>query len=268
MSTEQVAGVPLCPEAEPARLSLVGPLVAASDCDGCPLAEARYLDDGTPQVCCCGRVYADEDFTWPAERPSCVVDLAPPVRELAVAIADLRVLRQWAHEERDRTRVPIARSVSPIGRMMGEAGGAPSDATDAQVQALARMVFDPSSKIGRRHRVVFIQELLRYCDETSRPLDEEPVAPEVGRALAGRLAALPAEPARVLRVLGRRCGPSTSWEEAVAVVVDELLPRPVVSVYRAPGRPRVDRATVPPEVQREAEAEGMLADAVRAWCGA
>ncbi len=267
MSAEQV-DVPLCPDAEPPRLSLVSPRVSASDCDGCPLAEARYLDDGTPQVCVCGRVYADEDFTWPAERPSCVVDLAPPVRELAIAIADLRVLRQWAGEERERTRVPIARSVSPIGRMMGEASGAAVDATDREVQALARLVFDPSSRIGRRHRVVFIQELLRYCDETSRPLDEEPVAAEVGRALAGRLAALPAEPARVLRVLGRRCGPSTSWEEAVAVVVDELLPRPVVQVYRAPGRPRVDRATVPPEVQREAEAEVRLADAVRSWCGA
>ena len=263
MSAEQV-DVPLCPESEPPRPSLVGPLVSASDCDGCPLAEARYLDDGTPQVCCCGRVYADEDWTWPA-RPSCVVELAPPVRELAVAIAELRTLRQWVGEERDRTRIPVRRDINPIGRMMGEAGGASSDATDAQVQALARMVFDPSSKIGRRHRAVFIQELLRYCDETSRPLDEEPVGAEVGRALAARLAALPAEPARVLRVLGRRCGPSTSWEEAVAVVVDELLPRPVVKVYRAPGRPRVDRATVPPEVQREADAEGMLAEALRGW---
>lgn len=173
-----------------ARPSLVSPLAAASDCDACPLAEARHLDSGEAQVCVCGRVYADEAFTWPA-RPSCVVDLPPPVRELATAIDEMRTLRRWAGEERARTRIPLARNVNPIGRMMGLAGGADVDATDAQVQALARLVFDPSSKIGRRHRVVFIQELLRYCDETSRPLDEVPVPAEVGRALAGRAAARP-----------------------------------------------------------------------------
>lgn len=257
--------IPLSPDAEPERPSLVGPHVAASDCDACPLAELRHDETGAAQVCVCGRVYADEGFTWPPPAPS--PELAPAVRELAVAVDDLRTLRQWAGEERERTRIPVARNVNPIGRMMGLAGGASVDATDAQVQALARLVFDPSSKIGRRHRVVFIQELLRYCDETSRPLDEVPVDAAVGRALAARLAALPYDAARVLRVLGRRCGPSTSWEDAVAVVVDELLPVPAVSVWRAPGRPRVDRTSAPPEVQREARAEAMLGEAVRAWCG-
>ena len=56
-------------------------------------------------------------------------------------------------------------------------------------------------------------------------------------------------PCRVLRVLGRRCGPSTSWEDAVAVVVDELLPVPAVSVFRPVGRPRVDRSSAPPEAR-------------------
>jgi hypothetical protein len=247
----------------PARPSLVGPHVAASDCDACPLAEMRHDQTGGAQVCVCGRVYADEGFTWPA--PAAPPELAPAVRELAVAIEDLRTLRRWAGEERDRTRIPLARSVNPIGRMMGLAGGASVDATDAQVQALARQVFGPLGRVGIRRREDFIRALLLYCDETSRPLDEVPVDAAVGRALAARLAALPYDTARVLRVLGRRCGPSTSWEDAVAVVVDELLPVPAVSVFRPVGRPRVDRASAPPEVQREARAEAMLRDAVRAW---
>lgn len=257
--------VPLCPDAAPERPSLVGPYVAASDCDACPVAELRHEDTGAPEVCVCGRVYADEGFTWPPPAPS--PELAPAVRELATAIEDLRTLRQWASEERERTRIPVRRDVNPIGRMMGLAGGASVDATDAQVQALARQVFGPLGRVGIRRREDFIRALLLYCDETSRPLDEAPVDAAAGRALAARLAALPYDTARVLRVLGRRCGPSTSWEDAVAVVVDELLPVPAVSVFRPVGRPRVDRSSAPPEARAEARAEAMLGEAVRAWCG-
>ena len=41
-------------------------------CDGCPAAMARYEATGDAVVCVCGRVYAADDFRWPA-RP-----VAPP----------------------------------------------------------------------------------------------------------------------------------------------------------------------------------------------
>lgn len=244
------------------RPSLVGPIVAASDCDACPLAEARHVDSGEAIVCVCGRVYADDGWTWPT-RPSCVVDLAPPVRELAHAIVGARALRQYVHEEFQRVRPPRP-SITPHARLLAEANGAQTDATDAEVQALARLLVNPTTTYGMRRWRDFMAIMLRQNEDLPAP-DTEPVAPAEGQRLAARLESMNEHSARVLRALGRRCGLSTSWEEAVAVVADELLPPLKVSTYTAPGRPRVDRASVPPEVQREAEAEAMLAAAVRAW---
>lgn len=263
MSAEQV-DVPLCPESEPPRPSLVGPLVAASDCDGCPLAEARYLDDGTPQVCCCGRVYADEDFTWPAERPSCVVDLPPlPVRELAQVVEDLAEVRRWKRDELARVAAggPAPPSC-PIARLMAASDGASFDATPAQVERMRRYLIESETNAAKEVRRGFVNALVARM-ERSMPRDEPTTDAARARANAARLDALPLEHVQVLLAVTR--ADAGGWESAVRVVVEEVLPRPVVSAFRAPGRPRVDRATVPPEVQREAEAEARLAEAVRAW---
>lgn len=263
MSVEQV-DVPLCPDAEPPRLSLVSPRVSASDCDGCPLAEARYLDDGTPQVCCCGRVYADEDWTWPAERPSCVVDLAPPVRELARAIEDVDEVRRWERAELARVAAggPAPPSC-PIARLMAASDGAALDATPAQVERMRRYLVEGEGKGARETRRLFVAALVDRM-ERSLPRDEAVVDVERARRHAARLEAMPLEHVRVLYAVARG-GTGLGWEAAVRVVVEEVLPRPQVQVWGAAGRPRVDRASVPPEVQREAEGEARLAEAVRAW---
>ncbi|MDO9020548.1 MAG: hypothetical protein Q8S73_36830 [Deltaproteobacteria bacterium] len=238
-------------------------LAPASDCDVCPHAEALYLADGEPTVCSgCRRVYADDDFRWPEERPSQVVALAPPVRELAAALADVRLVRRWRSEERERLGGGPAEPTCSIGRLLAASNGAARDATPAQVERFREYLLTSETatavEVRRAFRLALVDRLERSLPREVLMVDPERVAP-----LLARLEALPPEHARVLEVVARR--DASDWEAAVAVVAEELLPRPQVRTWHQGGRPRVDRTSAPPEVVAEAQAEEMLAAAVRAW---
>lgn len=245
------------------RPSLVGPLVAASDCDACPLAEALYLDAGGIHACVCGRVYADEDATWPSERLSDGHDLAPPVRELAGVVEDLGEVRRWELAELDRVAVggPAPPSC-PIARLMAASDGATFDATPAQVERMRRYLLESEGKGAKETRRLFVAALVARM-ERSMPRSAVAVDAVRARANAARLDGLPLDHVRVLLAVAR--ADAGGWEAAVRVVVEEVLPRPQVRTWHQVGRPHVDRTSAPPEVVAEAQAEAMLAAAVRAW---
>lgn len=261
--------VPLCvdlPPPEEPRLSLVSPHVAASDCDACPAAEARHGETGEAIVCECGRVYAHDDWTWPATQLPASVGSFAPVRELARAVEDLGEVRRWERAELARVAAGGPSPPScPIARLMAASDGAAFDATPAQVERMRRYLLESETNAAKDVRRGFVNALVARM-ERSMPRDEPPTDAARAQANAARIDALPYHHARVLLAVAR--AGAGGWEAAVRVVVEEVLPRPAVSVYLAPGRPRVDRTSVPPEVQREAEAEALLAAAVRAWAEA
>lgn len=235
---------------------------AASDCDACALAEARHVDSGAPVVCLCGRVYAADDFTWPAdalEEPAAAL----PIRELAQVVDAIAEVRRWERAEIARVAAggPALPSC-PIARLMAASDGAAFDATPAQVERMRRYLTESETHAAREARRGFVNALVARM-ERSLSRDVVPTDAARARESAARLDALPLEHVRVLLAVTR--AGADGWEAAVRVVVEEVLPRPAVSVFRAPGRPRVDPAAVPLEVRREMEASDRLARAVRAW---
>ena len=118
-------------------------------CDGCPAAMARYEATGDAVVCVCGRVYAADDFRWPA-RP-----VAPPTSPRSARIVRPR---SFVAPD-DATPAP---ALSPLAR----AGAA----------ALALVPDDPELA---RVRLVLADLRLDCPDPLEPPVDAPPSAPAV-----------------------------------------------------------------------------------------
>ena len=233
-------------------------------CDGCDIARASALRSGSIVECVCGAVYPEaaqhgQHSRHPALAP-------PPSRALAQVLAELELARRVETDERGDNRLPIPRAINPIGRMMGTVNGSSSDATAAEVRGLERLILAGTGKVANRVRHEFVDAFIRHCDETSHPSDLPDGAgvESYDRARARRLAAhlrgLGEIHQRVLRVVARG-GVRQGWDDAVARVVDEVLPRPRSQAWR------IDRtSSAPPErLRRVIEADAMLRAAIEAW---
>jgi hypothetical protein len=237
-------------------------------CDGCDIARASALRSGGVVECVCGAVYPEADASDGA-RVSHIALAPPPSRALAQVLAELELARRVETDERADNRLPIPRAINPIGRMMGTVNGSSSDATAAEVRGLERLILAGTGKVAKRVKHEFVDAFLRHCDETSHPSDLPDGAGASGteaydRARARRLAAhlrgLGEIHQRVLRAVARG-GVRQGWDDAVARVVDEVLPRPRSQAWR------VDRtSSAPPErLRRTIEADAMLRAALEAW---
>ena len=243
-------------------------------CDGCPAAMARYEATGDAVVCVCGRVYAADDFRWPATAALADDDTATAPRAphvgLGHLLADLDVVAAW---ERERS-APIAPRAqpSPLARMQSLAacGAASGPSSTRQVAQLEAMILSPSSRFGRTAREAFVASLLRYCEETSRP-DRDPVDPVLAARLAHRYARLAhTDYGPALAALRRHASPRTTWDVACAIVADACATDAARASWAArptgrPGRPRIDPTRPPPDVARLAWGAAHLAAAIDAW---
>lgn len=245
-------------------------------CDLCPDSAARYETTGTVVICVCGRVYAADDFRWPGaptqrdERPrEAPTDAARAL--LPVVLADLAMVERY---RRDRHAGAILREPpSILARLQGSVGVASSSGIGREADSLWRMVQSPSGRVGARARADFVGALVEHCEETSRP--DEVIDYDRARALAERMATgrLPPLAARVLRTLQREATPSTPWESAARIIGEEYAPRAVRQAWNltvrstGPGRPRRDASRPPPEAERIAYGEGLLAWAIGCWTG-
>mgnify|MGYP000851156405 CR=1 FL=1 len=233
----------------------------------CAETIARVLASSSADECpTCGTVYLPPDND--DARPSCVAP-AVPLPRLADVIADVALALRWRREEREGLgRAPD----SVLARLQGRSSGASSDATAASTGALWRLITQPNSKVGRGARAGFVDVLLRHCEETSRPDDDEPDW-AAARSRAIRLAALERCHREALRAVASRCRPGVAWDVACLVVADECAPAELraswTCVRRAegagPGRPRVDRLSPPPEVSARDWGERALRAAMAAW---
>lgn len=119
-------------------------------CDGCPAAMARYEATGDAVVCVCGRVWAADDFRWPAR----------PTAPAATPPRSARIVRPRSFVAPDDA--PLAAPLSPLAR----AGAA----------ALALVPDDPELA---RVRLV-LADLRPDCpDPLEPPVDAPPSAPAV-----------------------------------------------------------------------------------------
>ena len=234
----------------------------AIGCDGCDIARASALRSGSIVECVCGAVYPE---ATPNSRH--VALLPPPSRALAQVLAELELARRVETDERGDNRLPIPRAINPIGRMMGTVNGSGTDATAAEVRGLERLILAGTGKVAKRVRHEFVDAFIRHCDETSHPSDlpdgaggAEAYDRARARRLAAHLRGLGEVHQRVLRVVARG-GIRQGWDDAVARVVDEVLPRPRSQAWR------IDRtSSAPPErLRRVIEADGMLRAAIEAW---
>jgi hypothetical protein len=257
-------------------------MTAVSRCPDCEFAAHQYDRTGSAVVCTCGRVYADEGFRWPAqatedpaaadesgERPS------PPAEALGHLLAELAALARWEAEQSASwaPRPPV----SPLARLQGLAacGDAETDATSGQVRRLSDLILSPRSKVGRTARANFVDALVRYCDETSRP-ERDAVDPAAGAAVSAKLRRFADDPrtaehAQVLLVLHRAATPRTTWDEASRLVADMLAPAALRAAWSArvtavtPGRPRIDPTAPAAALWCLAWGEARLSAAIDAW---
>ena len=119
-------------------------------CDGCGAARARYEATGDAVVCVCGRVWAADDFRWPAR----------PTAPAATPPRSARIVRPRSFVAPDDA--PLAAPLSPLAR----AGAA----------ALALVPDDPELA---RVRLV-LADLRPDCpDPLEPPVDAPPSAPAV-----------------------------------------------------------------------------------------
>lgn len=244
-------------------------------CDLCPDSSATHEATGTVVVCVCGRVYAPEDFRWPVA-PSRVTDApheapntAPARARLYDVLTDLATVERY---RRDRHAGAILRPPpSILARLQGSVGVASSAGIGREADSLWRMVQSPSGRVGTRARADFIGALVEHCEETSRP--DEPIDYDRARGMAERLATLPPLASKVLRTLQREASPTTPWESAARIIGEEYAPRAVRQAWNltvrstGPGRPRRDASRPPPEAERIAYGEGLLAWAIGCWTG-
>lgn len=250
------------------------PPLGLPTCPACATASARYGATGCAVVCACGRVYAPDDFRWPAT-PDASDDATPPAKRpphegLGHLLADLDVIAEW---ERERS-APIAprASPSPLARMQSEAacGVAQGPTSLRQVAQLESMILSPSSRFGRAARDAFVGALLRYCEATSRP-DREPVDPAMAARLAHRFARLAhTDYGPALLALRRSASSRTTWDAACGIVADACAPAETRAAWAVrttgrPGRPRIDPTRPPPDVARLAWGAAHLAAAIDAW---
>ena len=251
-------------------------------CPGCETAAHLYETTGAATVCDCGRVYAADDFRWPTqatEEPAMASESgerpSAPAEALGHVLAELDALGRWEAEHAASWGTRPA--VSPLARLQSLAacGDAESDATSGQVRRLTDLILSPRSKVGRAARQHFVDALVRYCDETSRP-EREAVDPAAGAAVSARLRRFIDDPrtsmhAQVLLVLRRAATPRTTWDEASRLVADMLAPAALRAAWSArvtavtPGRPRIDPTTPSPAVARLAWGEVRLRAAIDAW---
>lgn len=194
----------------------------------------------------------------------------PPPRLLPLAevIPDVALALRWRREQATGAELP--RATSPLARLQGRSSGADEDASASTTGQLWRLVRSPGSKVGRKAREGFVDALVRFCDETSRPPEEEPDWRRA-RVLAEQLGRLEAEHRAALVALARRSGPAVGWDVACLVVADECAPPALratwTQVRRAAGvgRPRVDRTEPPPEAVALAWGRERLTAALAAW---
>lgn len=247
--------------------------VALSDCDLCADSAASYAATGIAVVCVCGRVYAADDFRWPVppservERPH-----EPPTASarahLGAVLGDLAMVERY---RRDRMAGSVLRAPpSILARLQGTVKPSTSDRS---ADSLWRMVQDPQGRVGRAARADFVSQLVEHCEETSRP--DDAIDYDGARALAERMATgrLPPLCVKVLRTLQREASPSTPWETAARIIGEEYAPKEVRQAWNltvrstGPGRPRRDVTRPPPEAERVAYGEGLLAWAIGCWMG-
>ena len=241
----------------------------ASPCPHCPASEARFAETGCAVVCVCGAVHAPEDFRWPEEPEPPEEPTRPDPALLARALEELALAKRSERMRRARVAGGPAEPRSSLGALQGLGSGAAVDATRRQVEGLSRLLLAPEGKVGKRARAGFVESLVRYCEDTSRPDDE--VDWNRARVFELRLHALHGSEAYpVLRLLAERAGPETDWGTASSLVAYGLAPAPLLAATRVkapgvPGRPRCDATKPPPEAALRAWGEQRLLAALRAW---
>ena len=119
-------------------------VIAVSRCPDCEFAAHQHEQTGSAVVCTCGRVYAPDDFRWPAqatEEPNTASESgerpSAPAEALGHLLAELDALGRWEAEHAAPWSPRSA--VSPLARLQSLAACGDAE-SDARALAFARSV--------------------------------------------------------------------------------------------------------------------------------
>lgn len=227
----------------------------------CPVCEGHYL-----------AVRGEAELPTPDPTPLHATD-----GTLAGLLDALRLARSYRHTQGDAAAGGPAPLRNPLARLISNAGPRPAevDATERQVAGLWQQVTAPHGRVGERVRAGFVDALLEHCAR-DLPAEVDDTDLRAARAASERLdRAMATEDVLARKALGLLVSDAPSGWDGCCERLAELAPPEQRRAWDAParlhgtaGRPRVDRAEVPVEVQRIAWGERVLVRVLGVWAAA